>query len=337
MLKHTNNGFPHIRNFQLSSDLKRILWYTKKKSISDAQISFESIVNIVKGQTSSNFKRYPLKMLEDFSFSIYFRDKSNETRTLDLTCKDEREFDLWMIALKALHCHFNKKVINKFNLLNHSSNFMSQVEKGNVGASSKFLFYTDSKPSKSLETFIVCRNFNIHQLANLFLSLCEKVKKMRNQVEEISEKEGIASGETNKEYELVFAEEAIVDDLDTQKSQMIRLFKESERNLAKHLQEYITFISNKSNNPSLGADPKYDDLMKITVELELHLETNLPSNLDLQVTKPNPEFFLKELDINLWKIEIDLENVGDIINRFNTPMNKGILDTLKNLLGIVNK
>jgi len=79
--------------------------------------------------------------------------------------------------------------------------------------------------------------------------------------------------------------------------------------------------------------------MKLYVELEVQLQTALSCSLDYEVDNQRKfdEFFLKELDINLWKIEIDLENVGDIINRFKAPHNQGILDKIKNIFKFLKK
>ena len=258
MLKHTKNGFPHIRNFQLSSDLKRILWYTKAKSISEAQVAFDSIVSITVGQLSDNFRRYPLKMLEDFSFSLYYnKGKNNEVASLDITCKDQREFDLWLIGIKALHSLHTDKVINKYNLLFHSKSFLSQVEKGNIAVSSKFLFYesTENKDKdKKLENFMISRNYGRQELAKLLIALCEKIKALRSLVTELQEEDEIKTGEKKNDYDMVFAEEAIVDDLETQKNQMVRLFNESERSLSHHLQDFLVFFSkkNKTNNININ-------------------------------------------------------------------------------------
>ena len=75
LLKHTKKGLTHLRLFQLSNDFKRILWYTKSKSIDEANVLIESIKDISLGQVSENFINYPVKALEDFSFSIYYYNK----------------------------------------------------------------------------------------------------------------------------------------------------------------------------------------------------------------------------------------------------------------------
>ena len=71
--------------------------------------------------------------------------------------------------------------------------------------------------------------------------------------------------------------------------------------------------------------------MKIIATLETYLQLTFSFSDDLNPEKINLEYFIKELDIKLWKIEIDLENVGDIINRFRAPNNKGFLEKIKNI------
>lgn len=350
LLKHTRQGFPHIRLFQISSDLKRILWYTKSKKINEAQVSLDSIEDLVIGQTSENFIRYPLKMLEEFSFSIYYQ-RDGKTNTLDITCKDEREFDLWVIGIKALHSHFSGKIICKNDLLSHSRSYRDQVEKGNIGSCTKFLFYnnpgnnseestktgTNTKPfsnsKKSLEKFIVSRNMSQYDLSKLMLRLALKIKNLRNEVEQLSMVDEYKTGHQEQGYDMIFAEEAIVDDLDTQKNQMIVLFKQCEKNLSIDMKEFIYFSKELKMQSQFNIhEDDMDDFMRTIQELENNLYTHLPNfdEEEMDKEKVNSEFFLKEVDIQLWKIEIDLENVGDIINRFKTPHNSGIIDTIKN-------
>jgi hypothetical protein len=359
LLKHSKEGFPHIRQFQLSSDLKRILWYTKSKSISDSQVAISSISDLIIGQKSENFIRYPLKMLEEFSFSIFYKSSDGEERTLDLTCKDEREFDLWVIGVKALHCHLSNKIICKNELLSHSKSFQEQVHKGNIGSCSKFLFYENGKGdklnqikdkksisekmnyqpnNKTLEKFIVSRNLSQFEIAKLLVRLCNKIKNLRGEVEGLSAKDEYLTGQKQDGYEMIFAEEAIVDDLDTQKNQMIFLFKQCEENLAFHLKEFLWFSKEFKFNSNFNIhEDDMDEFMKICQELEIHSTTHLVAHQDFDPEEVSTEYLIKELDIELWKIEIDLENVGDIINRFKTPMNQGILDSLKSFLKLFKK
>ena len=92
----------------------RILWYTKSKKIDEAQVPIESIKDLTIGQISQTFIKYPLKILEDFSFSIYYQNKNeNELKTLDLTCKDQKEFDLWAAKMKEIFKNKKCQIITK--------------------------------------------------------------------------------------------------------------------------------------------------------------------------------------------------------------------------------
>ena len=377
LLKHTNNGYPHIRQFQLSSDLKRILWYTKSKKINESQVSFDSIVEFVIGQHSDAFIRYPLKMLEEFSFSIYYKNsyKNNQVVTLDVTCKDQREFDLWVIAIKALLTHHQGKIINKNDLMSHSKSYKEQVEKGNVGNCSKFLIYDNlsslsgnvrkdqskdvetldedkpdsknkdmlvstnysqiggTKNQKSLEKFIVCRNLNYLDISKLFIKLCEKLKTVKVDIDDINseEKSHLTTGKkVEGGYEVLCDEETIIDDLDLQKNQMNKLYVDAEKNLGLLLQQYIWYTKeHQLKNDHHMYEEDFDDFQKNITELDNQLYF-LPKE-DFDSSKINLDYFTKELDIQLWKIEIDLENVSDIIVRIKSPHDEGIMDRIKGL------
>jgi len=351
LLKHRSMGLPHIRFFQLSSDLKRILWYTKSKKIDEAQVSIDSIKEIIIGQHSENFMKYPLKMLENFSFSIYYYKSDDKTlHSLDLTCKDEREFDLWLIGIKALYSHFSGKVINKDNLLSHSRCYKEQIENGNIGSCSKFLFYNQiqrdtnkenrmkSKSNKSLENIIASRNLSQYDMAKLFEKLCGKIKFYRDEVEQLSVSEDYSTGKKDQGYDMIFSEEAIVDDLDTQRNQMIVLFKDSEKILSIILQQFLWYTDEHKLNSQYNIhEDDMDDFLKTLEKLELHLNTHLKKNDFFDSDSINPEFLMRELDIQLWKVEIDLENVGDIINRFKTPQNSNVIETIKNFFNIFKR
>ena len=49
LMKHTGRGYPHIRLFQLTEDLKRILWFSSTKKIEDSIIHIARIVRIQPG------------------------------------------------------------------------------------------------------------------------------------------------------------------------------------------------------------------------------------------------------------------------------------------------
>jgi hypothetical protein len=273
-------------------------------------------------------------MLEDCSFSIYYKKKDGKVYTLDLTCKDSREFDLWVIGIKALHSHFNKKIISKDELLNHSKSYQEQISKGNIGNCSKFLFYNSESidGKKSLENFIISRKMSLADFARLCLSLCNRVKELRNDVEILSLSDEYKTGQKEDGYDMIFADDAIVDDLDTQKSLMINLFKECETTLSILCHSFLIYVKELKKDTHIHEEDM-DEYMKNLYNIGLQLETHMPK-VEVDQEKINSEFFLKELDIKLWKIEIDLENVSDIINRFKQSGNVGMMDKLKGLFKI---
>ncbi|CAK0830708.1 unnamed protein product [Prorocentrum cordatum] len=87
LLKHTHYGFPHLRQFQLSDDRKRLIWYSGAKRKEDSVIQLEDVIEIRLGQSTPVFLHYRLPMLEHLSFSLVYG--ANGSKSLDLTCKDE--------------------------------------------------------------------------------------------------------------------------------------------------------------------------------------------------------------------------------------------------------
>merc|ERR1719191_974580 len=130
LLKHTHYGFPHLRQFQLSDDRKRLIWYSGAKRKDDSVVQLEEVSEIRLGQQTPVFLHYRLPMLEHLSFSLVYGPKGS--KTLDLTCKDEFEFDHWVTGLKAIFYHFKNKPISKMELLKHSKRFNKALEKNNV-------------------------------------------------------------------------------------------------------------------------------------------------------------------------------------------------------------
>ena len=62
-------------------------------------MSVASVEQIIYGQATDNFRRYPNAAMEHLSFSLLH---SNYSKTLDLTCKSKRDFDLWTKGLEKL-------------------------------------------------------------------------------------------------------------------------------------------------------------------------------------------------------------------------------------------
>ena len=92
---------------------------------------------------------------------------------------------------------------------------------------------------------------------------------------------------------------------------MIVLYKDSEKNLSILLQQFLWFTKEHKMKSLYNIhEDDMDDFTKTIEKLDNYQETNLTSFDDFNTQSINVDFFLKELDIQLWKIEIDLENVG---------------------------
>lgn len=337
LLKHSYDGYPHIRHFQLSDDFKRILWYTKSKQLSESQISIEHIKKIEYGQESDVFRKYPLPMLSEYSFSVYyFCNKMNITRTLDLTCKDQREFDLWIIGIKALQAYFNKENLCKDDLLKHSKSYCDQVKNGKIGSCSKYLIYSkenEEKNTKRLDMFISNRNFTCKEISSLLLRLVKKVKEYKTQINSILERENKESNiDSNQDYQELFSDEAIADDTETQRAKMCNLLVESETELFKIIKEFLEYskeykMKSESEIDEDDIEEFYFNISELEKEGDYYRKDN-ENNTDFN---SKSEFFMKEIDIRLWKLEVDIENIGDIIVRFSVVEEKGIIQKLKDL------
>lgn len=58
-------------------------------------------VQVVSGQNTEAFKRYPYPKLANYSFSLIYKI-DGDTRTLDLTCKDEEQFETWFNGIQVI-------------------------------------------------------------------------------------------------------------------------------------------------------------------------------------------------------------------------------------------
>lgn len=56
---------------------------------------------VAAGQATEVFRRHPLREPAR-SFSLLYTDEDGSSRTLDLTCADEQQFELWYGGLAAL-------------------------------------------------------------------------------------------------------------------------------------------------------------------------------------------------------------------------------------------
>lgn len=97
LLKYCRNARPHFRHFKVTSDLKKLVWGSPNKSKSDSVVHLKDIKKILTGQKTQIFSRYRNPDVENVSFSLLYRDRS-----LDIVCKDNREFVVWVQGLSFL-------------------------------------------------------------------------------------------------------------------------------------------------------------------------------------------------------------------------------------------
>ena len=101
LLKFGRSGDPHFRDFRLSDDYRKLTWYSKKKKERDSEVELHGSSKIptrlVEGQETQVFKRNGRVDLKHRSLSIIYGKK-----TLDVACKDAREYRIWVTALRYL-------------------------------------------------------------------------------------------------------------------------------------------------------------------------------------------------------------------------------------------
>ena len=110
MLKYGRKGFPHFRRFQISNDLTRLMWYSRKKSLKDTTLYVKDMKDVLSGQQTEVFKQCTQKTLEKASFSIVYGSK---LKTLDLVAKSAEEGQLWTKGLKGLIKANKQKKLHK--------------------------------------------------------------------------------------------------------------------------------------------------------------------------------------------------------------------------------
>merc|ERR1712154_166315 len=99
MLKYGRRGFPHFRRFQVSHDLTKLLWYSRKKNLNETHVCVKDMKDILVGQQTEVFKQCTQKTLEKASFSIIYGSK---LKSLDVVAKSAEEAQLWIKGLKGL-------------------------------------------------------------------------------------------------------------------------------------------------------------------------------------------------------------------------------------------
>merc|ERR1719389_1593787 len=117
-------------------------------------------------------------MLEHLSFSLVY----GKNKSLDLTCKDEFEFDHWVTGLKAIFYHFKNRQISKEELLGHSKRFKKALDKNNVGIKLTKLPELKEKGHVGLDDCIEIVTHTPQQLDTKLDRLKERLRTMSQQV-----------------------------------------------------------------------------------------------------------------------------------------------------------
>ncbi|CAE8618243.1 unnamed protein product, partial [Polarella glacialis] len=295
LLKHTHYGFPHLRQFQLSDDRKRLVWYSGAKRKEDSVVNLDEVIEIKLGQQTPTFLHYRLPMLEHLSFSLVYGPKGS--KSLDLTCKDEFEFDHWVTGLKAIFYHFKNRQISKEALLQHSKRFQKAMEKNNCGIKLTKLPEVKEKGHVGLDDCIEIVTHTPQQLDTKMERLRERLKTMSQQVARLdhhsaAEMEVDLSLLTGQgpAYASVFVEDECAQDEEMEIRRMHELVEQTTQILQQARNELLALNTRQKSESSSSAE-------------------------NAAKGKKKDSAACKHIDQLLWKAEVDLENVEDMYLR----------------------
>ena len=291
LLKHTRNSSPHIRLFQVTDDLKYVLWYSSGKSQQKSSILIENISFLQCGQKTDNFMYYPIPSLEHLSFSII-----HTQGTLDLTCRDEREYDLWLIGLKALNFRNKELKVSKQVLLSHSRRF-SEYLRANKFSSATQVIYNEAE-SKRLEECIARKSLNKEEIS-------EKLVKIHKKLTRIAEK---------------------LIDLPSE----FQAYNLGQGSLDAYGGEYLEIGLEDCGTDEIFhcEQHRLRDLNEKCQSQLIQLETEFSSKF-LKGGQTDTSAF----ETSLWCLEIDVENLSDIVNRVEKVTGEKWGKKLKNWFG----
>eukprot|EP00475_Leptophrys_vorax_P036305 TRINITY_DN61106_c0_g1_i2.p1 TRINITY_DN61106_c0_g1~~TRINITY_DN61106_c0_g1_i2.p1 ORF type:complete len:346 (-),score=69.51 TRINITY_DN61106_c0_g1_i2:702-1691(-) len=106
LLKYSGKGKPLFRDFTLSSDFAVLQWESDNRRGDPKRLEIAKIAEIKFGQRTDKFLKNKRSDLEHLSFSIVYNDSQDPKKpsfdTLDLVCKDEKEFRRWTLMLIGL-------------------------------------------------------------------------------------------------------------------------------------------------------------------------------------------------------------------------------------------
>lgn len=309
LLKHTRYGFPHLRQFQLSDDRKRLVWYSGAKRKEDSVVQLAEVQEIRLGQTTPVFLNYRLPMLEHLSFSLVYGPKGK--KTLDLTCKDEFEFDHWVTGLKALIYNGKGKHISKEALLGHSKRFKKALDKCNCSIKLTQLPEVKEKGHVGLDDCIEIVTHTPQQLETKLNRLRERCKTISKQVSRLDH-HSAAEMEVDLSflagqgpaYASVYGQAEDAQDEEMEIRRMYQLVDQTNSLLQQARNELIAL---NSINSSAGNDAESSSAAEgsgATASAKAKAKG-----------KKKESAACKQIDQILWKAEVDLENVEDMYLR----------------------
>ena len=93
------HAVPAFRNFFVTSDFQYLRWVSKKKAQGDSQIQLAKCT-LLEGQKTAVFSKHNRADLKNLSFSL-----QEGSKTVDIACKDAKEYNVWVSALKHIIDH----------------------------------------------------------------------------------------------------------------------------------------------------------------------------------------------------------------------------------------
>lgn len=258
-------------------------------------VYLEHLTEIKLGQQTPTFLHYRLPMLEHLSFSLVYAGAKG-TKTLDVTCKDEFEFDHWITGLKAIFYHLKNKQISKEQLLQHSKRFVKAVEKNNAGIKLTKLPEVKEKGHVGLDDCIEIVAHTPQQLDSKMDRLRDRLKTMSQQVSRLDDH---SAAEMEVDLSLLTGQgpayaSVFVEDEDAQDEEMeIRRMHE--------LVEQTTQVLQQARNELIAVHQQPSE--------------SSGSNANAAKAKKKEAAACKHVDQLLWKAEVDLENVEDMYLR----------------------
>ncbi|KAF4674183.1 hypothetical protein FOL47_009589 [Perkinsus chesapeaki] len=267
----------------------------------ECMINLSDVCELRLGQQTSTFAKYRLPMLEHLSFSLIYKVPEGETSALDITCKDEFEYDAWLTGLKALLCAQRNRTISKEQLLAHSRRFQKAVKEKNVRVKLLELAEVKERGTVGLDDCVkVSPSTSPPHLRKKLDRLRERLKYTKLELDQVLETRGtevvrkldgvdpitgvdwsLAAG-TGPAYASLLSEITEVED------------DEMEACRAVELAEDVLKILDRVSS----------DLM--------YLEHVFAGGVQ---TTENMTRRQRELDQLLWKAEVDIENVEDMRRR----------------------